>query len=459
MATVKVKFRASSVPGKEGTLYYHLIHQRSLRWISTDYHVFPDEWNGKKSAIIVSNCNNRQAHLQLIQSQIDWEMKQMQRIIRDKDAEGIPYTIDDIAKEIQQLPPSQSVFAFFRQQIAKKEQMQCIGTKNNYANAANRFMEFRGNEDLAFSQMTSEMMEMYQAWLWNRGIGQNTVAFYLRTLRTLYNKAVEAGQAPPNDIFTHVQTANVRTAKRAITVKDIRKIEKLDLPTGSSLDKARDLFLLSFYLRGMAFVDMAFLKKTDLKCSMVSYNRRKTHQNLNIEWMKPMQAIIDKYAEQTQDSPYMLPILTGKESSPYTSYRKVEHNTNYNLKKIGEMVGLKIPLTTYVARHTWASVALHMNIPIATISEGMGHNSYKTTQIYLQSLDVATINEANERILSKDLERVVNKSVCLPHPQNDGIKCLANFALSYGKRAKTAELTTNRQFGEFFRGGFAKHLC
>ena len=151
-------------------------------------------------------------------------------------------------------------------------------------------------------------------------VGQNTVAFYLRTLRTLYNKAVEAGQAPPNDIFAHVQTSNVRTAKRAITIKEIRKIEKLNLPIGSFLDKARDLFFISFYLRGMAFVDM---------------------------------------------------------------------------------VGLKIPLTTYVARHTWASVALHMNIPIATISEGMGHSSYKTTQIYLQSLDVATINEANERIIRK----------------------------------------------------------
>ena len=215
---------------------------------------------------------------------------------------------------------------------------------------------------------------------------------------------MEAGQATPNDIFAHVQTANVRTAKRAISVNDIRKIEKLDLPRGSSLDKARDMFLFSFYLRGMAFVDMAFLKKSDLKCGLVSYNRRKTHQNLNIEWIKPMQAIINKYAEQTKDSPYMLPILTGKETSPYTQYRKVEYNTNYNLKKIGKMIGLKIPLTTYVARHTWASIALHMNIPIATISEGMGHNSYKTTQIYLESIDVATINEANRRIIRKILK-------------------------------------------------------
>ena len=404
MATVKIKFRASSVAGKEGTLYYHIIHQRKLRWISTDYHVYPEEWNAGKSSVIVSNSNNRQAHLQLIQSQIDWEMKQMQCIIHDKEMDGVSYSVDDLANEIQQLPTSQSVFMFFRQQIAKKEQMQCVGTKNNYTNAVNRFIEFRNQKDLTFSQMTADMMEMYQAWLWNRGVGQNTVSFYLRTLRTLHHKAVETGQATSNDIFAHVQTANVRTAKRAISVKDIRKIEKLDLPRGSSLDKARDMFLFSFYLRGMAFVDMAFLKKSDLKCGLVSYNRRKTHQNLNIEWIKPMQAIIDKYAEQTKDSPYMLPILTGKETSPYTQYRKVEYNTNYNLKKIGKMIGLKIPLTTYVARHTWASIALHMNIPIATISEGMGHNSYKTTQIYLESIDVATINEANRRIIRKILK-------------------------------------------------------
>ena len=404
MATVKIKFRASSVAGKEGTLYYHIIHQRKLRWISTDYHVYPEEWNARKSSVIVSNSNNRQAHLQLIQSQIDWEMKQMQCIIHDKEMDGVSYSVDDLANEIQQLPTSQSVFTFFRKQIAKKEQMQCVGTKNNYTNAVNRFIEFRNQKDLTFSQMTADMMEMYQAWLWNRGVGQNTVSFYLRTLRTLHHKAVEAGQATSNDIFAHVQTANVRTAKRAISVNDIRKIEKLDLPRGSSLDKARDMFLFSFYLRGMAFVDMAFLKKSDLKCGLVSYNRRKTHQNLNIEWIKPMQAIIDKYAEQTKDSPYMLPILTGKETSPYTQYRKVEYNTNYNLKKIGKMIGLKIPLTTYVARHTWASIALHMNIPIATISEGMGHNSYKTTQIYLESIDVATINEANKKIIRKILK-------------------------------------------------------
>lgn len=404
MATVKVKFRASSVDGKEGTLCYLLIHQRNQRWISTEYRLFPDEWNNRLSTVIIRGHDDRQAHLQLVQSKIDWELQRMQCIIHDKELEGISYSIDDMAREMRRLLPNQSVFTFFRLQIAKKEQMQCVGTKNNYANAARRFMEFRNCRDLAFSQITSDMMEAYQAWLWSRGAAQNTVSFYLRTFRTLYNKAVEAGQAPPRDIFAHVQTASVRTAKRSVSIIDIRNIRNLFLPRGSSLEKARDMFLLSFYLRGMAFVDMAFLKKSDLKCGMVSYNRRKTHQQINIEWIKPMQNIIDKYADQTEDSPYLLPILTGREVSPYDAYRRMEHNINYNLKKIGQMVGLNIPLTTYVARHTWASIALHMNIPIATISEGMGHNSYKTTQIYLESIGMATVNEANERIIRKVLK-------------------------------------------------------
>ncbi len=404
MATIKLRFRASSVPGKEGALYYLLIHQRNVRWLRTDYYVYPKEWNARTSTVVATNRTDRQARLLFVRSQVDWEMKRMMRVIRDKEAEGISCSIDDIAREIRRLPSSQSVFTFFRRQITRKERMQCIGTMNNYVNAVNRFMEFRGDEDLAFSQMTADMMEMYQAWLFNRGVRQNTVSFYLRTLRTLYNKAVESGLAPDGDIFARVQTANVRTAKRAITVKDIRNVERLELPVGSSLDKARDLFLLSFYLRGMAFVDMAFLKKSDLKCGVVSYNRRKTHQNLRVEWMKPMQTIVDKYAGQTKDSPYLLPILTGEEPLPYAAYRRVEHNTNYNLKKIGKMVGLKIPLTTYVARHTWASVALRLNVPLATISEAMGHNSYKTTQIYLESIDSTTVNEANERILKSVLK-------------------------------------------------------
>ena len=165
------------------------------------------------------------------------------------------------------------------------------------------------------------------------------------------------------------------------------------------------ILLLIFFSAGiLSYADAQSVKNLNTKEFKVQI--WDFEKNKDWKYLGDKPAIIDMYAEQTKESPYLLPILTGKESSPYTAYRKIEHNTNYNLKRIGEMVGLKIPLTTYVARHTWASVALHMNIPIATISQGMGHNSYTTTQIYLQSLDVATINEANERIIKRILKEL-----------------------------------------------------
>ena len=134
-------------------------------------------------------------------------------------------------------------------------------------------------------------------------------------------------------------------------------------------------------------------------------DRRKTNQPLTIEWEKPMQDIIDRYAAHTTQSPYLLPILTGQEADPYNRYKQIECRVNRNLKKIGIMAGINTALTTYVARHTWATVALHMNIPLSIISEGMGHRSYKTTQIYLNSIDLTTVNEANKMIISKILNK------------------------------------------------------
>ena len=403
MATVKLKFRASSVEGKEGTLYYHLIHQRASRWIRTEHRIYPEEWNEKKACIGTSMRPGRQTCVSLVRAKVHWEMQQMQRVLHDMAIAGTSCDIDDLMAKLRLLPSCQSVFTFMERQVAMKDSMQRIGTRNNYLNAYRRFKEYLNGEDLTFAQITAGMIEQYAAWLTSRGIKQNTIAYYLRTLRTLCNKAVEAGLAPRQILFAKVPTCNVRTCKRAITIMDIRNIEQLPLHEGSSSALARDLFLFSFYLRGMAFVDMAYLKKSDLKYGMLSYSRRKTNQSKTIEWERPMQTIVDRYASLTNGSPYMLPILTGADDAPYARYKQVEQSVNRHLKKIGEMVGLKMPLTTYVARHTWASVALQMDISIATISEGMGHSSYKTTQIYLETIDMSTVNQANKKILKSVL--------------------------------------------------------
>ncbi|MDB8914391.1 site-specific integrase, partial [Parabacteroides merdae] len=160
---------------------------------------------------------------------------------------------------------------------------------------------------------------------------------------------------------------------------------------------ARDLFMFSFYTRGMSFIDMAYLKKSNLQNGFLSYRRKKTNQQLLIKWEKPMQEIIDKY--DTMGSSYLLPIILDAEADERKQYKSAAQLVNSKLKKLGEQIGLPIPLTSYVARHAWASIARSKNIPLATISEAMGHDSENTTRIYLASLDTSVVDKANSIIL------------------------------------------------------------
>lgn len=178
----------------------------------------------------------------------------------------------------------------------------------------------------------------------------------------------------------------------------IKIIKTLDLSLNPSLDFARNMFLISFYLRGMSFIDMAFLKKSDLKNGYITYRRHKTGQQLVIEWTKEMQLILDKYPENSTD--YLLPIIRKPGTNERYTYRNVGYNINHNLKIIAKMVGVTIPLTLYVARHSWASAAKAKGIPLSVISEGMGHDSEATTQIYLASLDTSVVDRANSLIIS-----------------------------------------------------------
>lgn len=295
-----------------------------------------------------------------------------------------------------------TVFAFLQEQVSRQKRMQRLGTAKTYTSAYRRFKEFRQGANLTFNQLSPSMIEEYEAWLTNRNLKQNTIRFYLRTLNTLMHKAIDEGLLNEDrKLFSRVHLSYVKTIKRAVSEADIRAIQQLALPQGSMLAFARDLFMFSFYTRGMAFVDIAFLKKSNLKNGMLCYSRKKTNQLLTIEWEREQQKIVERYASQTQDSPYMLPIIKKADGTEYRQYQRMQENVNRALKKIGDMIGLKMPLTAYVARHSWASIARNLNIPITIISEGMGHQSYKTTQVYLDTIDTARINEANRYIIQR----------------------------------------------------------
>jgi transposase len=310
---------------------------------------------------------------------------------------GADYSVDDLVEEFNRYADRYSLFNFMEGIIARLKQNGRDRTSETYKSTLNSFRKFRKEEDIMLDEIDSKLMEAYEGWLKSRGATRNTVSFYLRVLRAVYNRAVEYEVVTNRSPFRHVYTGVDKTVKRALPMKVIRRINGLELWRTPALDYARDMFMMSFCLRGMSFVDMAYLRKSDLHNGYVVYRRRKTGQKLIIQWTKEMQLILDKYPENESD--YLLPIIRSSGVNERCIYRNVSYNINHSLKKVAEMAGVPIPLTLYVARHSWASAARQQGIPLSVISEGMGHENETTTRIYLASLDSTAIDNANSLIL------------------------------------------------------------
>ena len=399
MASVKVKFRPSTVNGREGTLYYQVIHNRVVRQINTEYKLFVSEWDRHSETFVlhhISTGQERNNYLLSIGSRIKWDKDRLNKIIHALSQSGT-FVTDDIVMRFHDNRQEQSFNAYISQQIARLKRLGKIRTSETYTAALRRFSGFMNDKEVLFDQLNADLFAEYEAYLKGRGNTPNTISLYMRILKAVYNRAVEDGLTEQRHPFKSVYTGVEKTMKRALSLNDIKRIKGLDLSLKPNLDFARDMFLLCFYTRGMSFIDMAYLKKKDLQNGILSYRRQKTGQQLFVKWEKPMQEIVDKY--DTVSTPYLLPVIKDMNADARRQYKNAAHLVNDKLKKLGVRLGLDIPLTSYVARHGWASIARSRNIPLATISEAMGHDSEKTTRIYLASLDTSSVDKANSQIL------------------------------------------------------------
>lgn len=389
--SIKLCFRPSVIKGKDGTLYYQIIIKRTTHTYTSGYRIYPDEW-GKRHSRIVTNSNS----LIKIKNRTDWETQQIYAIIKRHIDKGTYLDFGNIISEFEELNRQQSFSDFLLSQAKRLADMGRTRTSETYISALHSFIKFNNNEDIMLYEITAEVMEDYERYLKNRNLTMNSISFYMRTLRTVLNKAVKLHLIESIAPFQSVYTGIAQTAKRAIDIDSIKRIKEVDLSLYPHLAYARDIFLLSLSLRGMSFIDMAYLTYDNLRNGYLAYYRRKTGGRLDIRWEQQMQAIIDKYPK---DSRYLLPILTNDADDRQT-YKKLSKRINRHLRKVGEMAQLPIPLTMYVARHSWASIAKQKQIPISVISDALGHDSEKTTLIYLSVLDTSAVDNANSEILA-----------------------------------------------------------
>ncbi len=296
-------------------------------------------------------------------------------------------------------PTGITLFDYMEGVIQRHLQLNRFGTAKNYQAALCSVRRFRVGKDIPLDEIDGIFVENYEVYLQTLELAPNTTSFYMRILRAVYNRAVKQGLTKDGKPFQTVFTGMEKTRKRAISISDMRRIRSLDLEALPSLEFARDIFMFLFYCRGMSFIDAAFLKKSDISEGVLHYRRHKTNQPLNIQVVSEMTEIINRY---TQDgSPYLLPIISAESDDVRNQYYAAIHRVNKALKQVGQMAGLPIPLSTYVSRHSWATIAKTKNIPLPVISEALGHDSESTTQIYLASIDSSVIDMANKSILGE----------------------------------------------------------
>lgn len=273
------------------------------------------------------------------------------------------------------------------------------GQSINYRKAGRSFARFLGERGLCspkLCEVTPSLILDYNRWLEDAGIVPNSISFYNRQLRAVYNRAVRDGLAKDRRPFDGVYTGVAKTCKRAVSLREISRVcSVMDNDTGL----ARDLFEFSFATCGMGFADMAYLRRSDIHGNTLIYARRKTGTQVCVPLSQGAMRIIRKYSSVTGNSKYVFPIL-GDASGEAAYRRYLSGLTSYNraLRLMAQKAKVGIHLTSYVARHTWATAARNNGAPVSVISSALGHSCERTTQIYLDSMDLSGITVVNRKI-------------------------------------------------------------
>lgn len=315
-------------------------------------------------------------------------------------------------------------FTLLRKAIEQKRLAGKDKTAENYATASRVFKQFlsehpklvneqtRSKEIMPIEKINHSLIQSFEQWLIEkRGCMRNSSSAYLRNLRAVYNQAVEDEICSDSRPFRNVYTGVDTTRKRAITKKDMQQIMSTNLSQHPGLELSRDIFIFSFIARGMAFIDIAKLTKKNIQDERIIYTRSKTGQQISLEYSKELKRIVKKYENPRRIR--LFPIINDS-CFDQKEYESALHLYNSNLSRISSIAGLSHPITSYSARHSWATQAFKLKIPIKIISSCMGHTSERTTRIYLEQLKENELDRKC-RIVIRQYEDLLTKTICKKH--------------------------------------------
>lgn len=403
MVSIEFHFRSSVRSGMPGSVFVRVIAHRKCASLTLPYKVYPAEWDSGRQRLL-------------------WEVAGKERagFLRDVNErlEQDRLLLEEIKSEVDDPGPGEAarIISVFKMRRVKSGLCKVVETLSDelkhkgqertaraYRSMLSRLLQYGQIADIALGDITHAFVLGFERFLKEKGCSPNTISFYMRNLRAVYNKSVARGRlvSGRKDLFKEVYTGVAPSQKRALTPHQLRRLENLlSDPEMLNTDEqeALSLFLFSFHGRGISFVDLAHLKKEDLKKGVLFYKRHKTGIPLQAKVNEVMKKILGGFIERTEHSPYLFPLINPSAHSSYLSYSGALRLQNMRLQRIARKLGISGGLTTHMARHSWATIAKRENIPIAVISESLGHRSVSTTHIYLDNFEKEVIDRAAAKV-------------------------------------------------------------
>lgn len=366
---------------------------RKRKYVSLGISVNPENWDFSKNQP-KAECPNRE-YIELL---IADKLKEYSAKIVELKATNQEFTSTTLVEKVcVNRVTRKTVGDLFREHInsltASGRKSYALSIKQLY----NSLIEFNGHLDIPFAEMDIVWLRRYEAFLRRKGLAENTIGIRFRTLRSIYNVGIEE-DAVSAELYPFkklkVSKLHQETAKRALSKEDIERVLSYK-STNRYMRFPIDIFAFTYYCGGINFVDIAHLTKANIVDGRLIYKRQKTKKLIKIPLQPQAVALIEKYSGD--DSQYLFPILSDFHKTDIQQanrIHKVISKVNERLKQIGESLNLPIPLTTYVARHSQATVMKRAGVPTAVIREIMGHSSERVTQIYLDSFDNEQVDNA-----------------------------------------------------------------